>query len=291
MVAYDGVPYDVVLDCPADATLLITGEPPSIKHYDARFAAQFHTVITCHTDLAHPRKLYSCQGHPWYAGIDQGEKRRAPKTIDTLLAEPAPRKEKLISVIASDKAVTAGHRHRKALVAKLRAHFGDHIDVFGRGVRDVGDKAEAILPYKYHVVLENSEFYDYWTEKISDTYLCRALPLYWGCPNLDAYFPGDSFVPINIYDPDATIAAIEHAIARSAFEASSTAIEAARRRVLGEYNMFAVVSERCCNTGSLPAVPTRLRPESVFRDSLRKRISKRLRRALPRRYRRAREMA
>jgi hypothetical protein len=287
VAAYDGVPWDTTLACPPDATLLITGEPPSIKHYDARFAAQFHTVITCHTDLAHPRKLFSSQVHPWYAGVDRrGGRIAAAQAIDALLAEPSPRKDRLISVIASDKAVTAGHRHRRALVARLQAHFGDRIDVFGRGIRDIGDKADAILPYKYHVALENSEFYDYWTEKISDSFICRAMPLYWGCPNIDNYFPSDSSIRINIYDPDGAVAVIERAIAGAAYESSTAAREEARRRTLTEYNLFAVVSALCRGTSSLPPVALRLHPESRFRDSLRKRINRQLRRAVPRKYRR-----
>jgi hypothetical protein len=285
VAAYDGVPYDVTLDCPADGTLLITGEPPSIKHYDARFCGQFHTIVTCHTDLAHRRKLFSYQAHPWYAGVDQRVGGQPPETIDEFLAEPPAPKERLISVIASDKAVTAGHRHREALVARLQARFGDHIDVFGRGRRDVADKADAIRPYKYHVVLENSEFYDYWTEKISDSYLCRALPFYWGCPNLGQYFPAQSFVPISIYDPDAAVATIDRAIAQAAFENAAAAIEESRRRVLTEYNMFALLSRLCGQGTSSSPAPLRLRPESHFRDSIRRKISKRLRRALPRKYR------
>jgi hypothetical protein len=289
VAAYDGVPYDVTLDCPADGTLLITGEPPSIKAYDARFAAQFHTVLTCHTDLAHPRKLFSYQAHPWYVGVDRSAGAPPPKTIDDFLAEPAAPKTRLISVIASDKAVTAGHRHRKALVAKLQTHFGDQLDVFGRGIRDIADKTDAILPYKYHVALENSEFYDYWTEKLSDAYLCSTLPVYWGCPNLDRYFPEQSFLRISIYDPDAAVAIIDRAIAAAAFENAAAALEESRRRVLTEYNMFALLS-RLCNEGtSLAPAKLRFRQESHFRDSLRRKLSKRLRRAVPRRYRRAGE--
>ena len=291
VAAYDGIPYDLTLECPADSTLLITGEPPSIKAYDARFAAQFHTVLTCHTDLAHPRKLYSYQAHPWYVGVNRSGGARPAKTIDDFLAAPATPKTKLISVIASDKAITAGHRHRKALVAKLRAHFGDQLDVFGRGIRDVGDKMDAILPYKYHVALENSEFYDYWTEKISDPYLCRTLPVYWGCPNLDRYFPEQSFLRISIYEPDTAVGIIDRAIAASAFENATAALEESRRRILTEYNMFALLS-RLCNKGtSLAPAMLHFRPESHFRDSLRKKLSKRLRRAVPRKYRRKVEMS
>ena len=45
--------------------------------------------------------------------------------------------------------------------------FGTRLDVFGRGIRSIPDKAAGILPYRYHIALENSQFYDYWTEKLA----------------------------------------------------------------------------------------------------------------------------
>ena len=91
---------------------------------------------------------------------------------------------------------------------------------------------------------------------------------------------------INIYDPDATIAAIDEALARDAFATAAAALEEARRRVLMEYNIFAVASRLCGAPSFLAPAAHRLRPEEVFRDSLRRKLSKRLRRAIPRRYRR-----
>src|SRR5437667_94736 len=82
------------------------------------------------------------------------------------------------------------------------------LDVSGRGIRAIEDKADGILPYRYHVALENSQFPDYWTEKLADAFLGFAHPLYWGCPNLERYFPAQSFTALNIHDPAQAIAAI-----------------------------------------------------------------------------------
>jgi hypothetical protein len=285
--AYDGVPAPVTLDCPPDRSVLITGEPPSIKSYDERFAAQFHAVITPHTNLAHPNKIHGAQGYLWYAGVERGDGGLVPrKGFDEMLTEGAPAKPRLLSVVVSDKAVTPGHRHRRRFVAALAAHFGNEVEIFGRGTRPLADKAEGIAPFKYHLALENSEYHDYWTEKLSDAYLCFAHPLYWGCVNVERYFPADSLTRINIYDIPAGIAAIERAIAENRYEAAAAARAEARRRVLTEYNIFAILGRMATPSGR-PVAPLTLLPESHFRDSLRRKLSKRLRRALPRRFRKA----
>jgi len=98
-------------------------------------------------------------------------------------------KSKLMSVITSSKDFTEGHQKRLNFVRRLKDYFGEDIDVFGRGIREVDDKWDAISPYKYHIALENSVYPHYWTEKLGDVYLSGAYPIYYGCLNLEDYFP------------------------------------------------------------------------------------------------------
>jgi Glycosyltransferase family 10 (fucosyltransferase) C-term len=286
-VVFDGLLAEAKIVCPPERTVFIAGEPPSIKYYHAGFLGQFHSVITCHSDTPHPRKLHREQGYPWHFGVARTPAGlMARSDYDALIAAPAAAKTKLISAIVSDKTTTAGHRHRRALVARLRERFGDQIDIFGRGVRDVPDKADGILPYRYHVALENSELPDYWTEKLADAFLGRAHPFYWGCPNIERYFPAASLTRINIYDPDETIATIEQAISEQRFEKSIAAAESARALVLDTYNLFALAAEVTMPPSGTAPTTLLLRPESFYRDSLRKRLSRRLRRSVPHRLRR-----
>ena len=282
-VAFSGLVGETEVVCPPDRTVFVVGEPPSIKHYRAEFLNQFHSVVTCHSDTPHPRKLHRQQGIPWHFGLA-----RTPGGLisrwdyDRLKAARAPAKTKLISAIVSDKAATFGHRQRMALVARLRERFGDQIDIFGRGVRDLPDKADGILPYRYHLALENSEYPDYWTEKLADTFLGGAYPFYWGCPNIDRYFPADSLTAINIYDPDAAIAMIEQAIAEQRFEKSVTAREEARGLVLDTYNFFALAADVTLPRSSATPSSLSLRPESDFRDRAGKPFRQRLMSLVPR---------
>src|SRR3954453_22752686 len=104
---YDETPVTANILCPPDKTLLITGEPPSIKYYDERYIAQFHTVLTCHSDMPHPRRIYDQQAFLWYAGIARpgGGRMVANLAYDDFRAEDVPEKTKLLSVVVSDKAV------------------------------------------------------------------------------------------------------------------------------------------------------------------------------------------
>ena len=85
--------------------------------------------------------------------------------------------------------------------ARLREHFGDRLDVFGRGINDFADKEEALAPYRYHISLENSSDKDYWTEKISDPLLTLTYPIYHGCENLEDYLPGDASPALTYPNP------------------------------------------------------------------------------------------
>jgi len=73
---------------------------------------------------------------------------------------------------------------------------------FGRGFQPIDDKMEAILPYRFHLVLENSVLPNYWTEKLADAYLGWAYPVYLGCPNVNEYMPGPALAFINGLDAD-----------------------------------------------------------------------------------------
>ena len=100
----------------------------------------------------------------------------------------------------------------------MQKEFGDEVDVFGRGLKDFEDKWEVIAPYKYHIAIENSSTEDYWTEKLADCFLAGSYPFYYGCPNLDDYFPQKTYTSIDINNVEETIAIIKQKIEEKQFE-------------------------------------------------------------------------
>ena len=245
-VVYDDVLRPETTRCPPGNTLLVTGEPPSVKTYSRRFLAQFGTILTSHRDLVHPNIINRQQALPWMVGCryvrETGQwDKKYSKDYDELSALPAAAKTKLLSVLSSSKTLTPGHERRLAFVEALKQHFGAEIDVFGRGIRDVEDKWDAIAPYKYHVVIENGQFPDYWTEKLTDALLAGAYPLYAGCPNIGDYFAPDTLTPLDLTDFDTSLAAVAAAIENNRYEASAQARQNSKSLLLNEYNLFAVL--------------------------------------------------
>ncbi len=192
---------------------------------------------------------------------------------DDFLKMPPPAKTRDLSVICSVSSRLPGHRARRAFVEKLQARLGDRVDVFGRGVRPIPDKADAILPYRYHIALENSRLADYWTEKLSDSYLGWAFPIYWGCPNIGDYFSEDSLIQIDISKPDEAIAIIELVMDKELTPQRAAALASARSLVLERYNTFDVAMRACQSLAPREPREIRLRPQRAFRPSRFRRLT------------------
>ena len=85
------------------------------------------------------------------------------------------KKLKLLSIICSNKKELEGHRLRIKFTNICKEHFKERLDWFGSGYNFVEDKWDAIAPYKYHLVLENTSMKYYRTEKLSDAILAYEL--------------------------------------------------------------------------------------------------------------------
>jgi hypothetical protein len=225
-----------VLSCPKENTILITTEPPSITKYGRGFSAQFHHVITSQDEkaLPHPNAIRSQTGNVWFYG----------RTYDEIVAVTEPNKTKKISTVCSDK--QQGHT-----IHKLRYEFTKimeeripELERFGRGFKWIETKAEAIDDYEFHVAIENHYAPNVWTEKLADTFLGYAVPIYYGCPNIYDYFPEDSIILIDIYDVEGSIKKIKEIIATPGeYERRLPAIKEARRKVIEEYNLLAMIDK------------------------------------------------
>ena len=69
-----------------------------------------------------------------------------------------------------------GHVQRLEFVNKLKEHFWDKIDMFGRGINSFDDKAYVLMPYKCYIAIENSVLDDYITEKLLYSFITYTYP-------------------------------------------------------------------------------------------------------------------
>lgn len=163
-------------------------------------------------------------------------------TYDELVALQPPQKRDAVAVVLSRKSLLPGHRLRLRFVQRLKKALGDRLDVFGDGHRKIGLKADAILPYKYHLALENTVMPSYWTEKVADAYLGFALPFVSGPPDLARWFPADSFVPLDLGDTERAIDTVVSAIDADIYAHHLPAIVEARRRVIRDERLCPMIA-------------------------------------------------
>ncbi len=261
-VVYDDMQAPVVQQCPPHNTLLITGEPPSLRRYRKRFTSQFGQVWTSHTTIDHPRVTLRHECQHWHYALHPGRTHRRQLGYDELLALPRPNKQKLMSVICSAKADSPDHRQRLEFVRFLKSRLGDQLDVYGRGIRSVDDKSDAIYDYKYHIVLENDHSQYFMTEKLGDAFLGWSYPIYFGGPEAYHHYPEGSFTAINIYKPDEALCILQAVLDADTYESRLEQIAAARHAVLHKNNFFAVLGEHWrANLEDHPPERVRLLPK------------------------------
>lgn len=163
--------------------------------------------VECDTKIAwlvEPRSI-----HPWtYESIINFEHKfdyifthdaellkRGPKYVLQLIASSRVKPEdqkiypktKLLSIIASDKNQTEGHKLRHEVIKQLKEK-NIECDVYGTGYKKFDSKLEPLKDYAFTIAIMNQNSDNFFTEVIVDPFLCGTVPIVWGCPNLDKWF-------------------------------------------------------------------------------------------------------
>jgi len=269
-VVYQGMHRPEVCEVPPERVFFFGYEPPGLHSYQEGFLKQFAKVVSCHDSLTHRGLIHRHQAQPWLAGVIRttGANEHAGYGANfdhaDLSGMKMPAKPQRLSAVCSRKVMVPGHQVRLDFLSALQSALGSDLDVYGYGFQPVADKWEALAPYNYHLVLENSCVPHYWTEKLADAYLAWCLPIVWGCPNLSGYFPDESFISLDPGDPERSLRLVKETIAREPSEAQCRAVAEARRRVLDEYNLFAEILRMIEQTPASPPQKIRLKDERLF---------------------------
>jgi hypothetical protein len=183
---------------------------------------------------------------PWFVGLNFDFKTKTwdqlnKKKWDDFVDDSIQVKSKLISIITSNKTFTPGHKSRVNFLNQIKKEFSGQIDIYGSGFSNVQDKFDGLANYKYSLVIENSSFPNYWTEKLADCFLTETYPIYYGCPNIYDYFPEGSLSIIDIDNIEESINIIKNIIASNQYENSLGLIREAKMLILNHYNFFPVV--------------------------------------------------
>ena len=242
LCVYDEIPKDwpelehgrVRLRCPASHTMLLTQEPVSVKFYNSAYTRQFAVLLTNRPREAerHPGYVKGAGYMVWYTGRSFVEER----------GREVPEKTKGLSAVCSAKRMRHTEHANRFRLLELAQREIPGFDWFGKGVRPLKSKSDALDGYKYHVAFENHVGEGHWTEKVADALVCGCLPFYAGDPKLGDVLPEDCFVRIPVDDPAEAVAAMRRAMEGGEWERRRRAMAEARRLLFEKYNLFAQVA-------------------------------------------------
>jgi len=231
VIVLNRVPEQVSVRCPPENVWALMQEPYVRGVFDWMIEGheQYAHLFTHHLiNKAAGSKYICCQpAVPWHVN----------KSYDELKRLTLPDKKKSISWVTSNLTAFPGHVTRMAFLEFLRSQ-NVPVDLYGKGINYIDDKWDGLSPYRYSLAIENSSGPDYWTEKVGDCFLSWTVPIYYGCTNLEDYFPAGSFIRIDINQPEAALKAIADTIASDVWEARLPVLEEARKLILDRYQFF-----------------------------------------------------
>jgi hypothetical protein len=112
-------------------------------------------------------------------------------------------KSKLVSMIASNKGYTEGHKRRLKVVEKYVEKFGQD-DLFGWGLGKelpLKEKSTGLKDYMFSFACENANYPTYFTEKLTDCFACGTIPVYYGTAGVAQYFNPEGIIFLNQNSP------------------------------------------------------------------------------------------
>jgi hypothetical protein len=232
----------------ASKAILICMEPIEIKSvYHPLFLKQFDAVLTWRKDIQHSCNLYRWVPYPWFYGVHFDQAKRIPKqwsnfteieNQEGIFSAPRPVS---CSFIISPKKLCQSHRLRIRLMKYLQEQMPE-LSVHGFS-EPFGDKREILTKSQTSIIIENNNEKHGFTEKIQDCFLGGSHPFYWGCENLEQYFPTQSFTRIPLHDPERCLSIIQEKIRQEIWVESLSARQYARQLVLRKYNIFLALGE------------------------------------------------
>jgi hypothetical protein len=119
-----------------------------------------------------------------------GFKHVKPNAAPWVLDYSPKEKTKLASMISSDKALSEGHFLRLDYVDKFR----DSVDLYGRGFNEIDRKEDGLQDYMFSIAIENANYDSYFTEKLTDCFATRTVPIFYGTKGVEKYFEPEGII-------------------------------------------------------------------------------------------------
>lgn len=157
-------------------------------------------------------------------------------------------KDDKISMVMSNRQDNIGHVMRLKLAGEIDRSSEIKCDIFGK-CKDLGfrnyqkelpyySRDEALIPYKYHFMAENTSINNYFTEKIVDCILSETLCFYWGCPTLDRFINPQCFIRLPLHDTKRSLEIIRESIINDEWSKRIDLIRIEKNKILKQYSLM-----------------------------------------------------
>lgn len=227
--------FDYNVKCSKGGRILILQEPPyGNRPHLLKYQKDFDIIIS-HINNTEIKNIRQPAMLPWM--VDKDYSFLKELSFNDLS------KQNIATWVTSNKQNNPGHEPRLKFLDFITKKNNSNIQVFGKGINPIDDKFDVLSKSKYTIAIENYSDEDYWTEKIMDSYLSLTIPIYYGCTNLEKYFPKNSFINIDITKPEMAYDKIQDVLSSDYFETYKHEIIEARDRVLEKYQIFPWIKE------------------------------------------------
>jgi hypothetical protein len=217
------------------------GEPPEVETLSSNFLNQFGKFWAIGKFEKNSSFIDSNFAYPLHLGFIQLENKTNIIYNNLELRKSKSKFSEKISIVVSSKTDTPGHRSRLKFINQLVKLEPSLFQLFGRGGNEIHDKADALYPYKYTIVLENSHHNHYWTEKVSDAFVSECYIYYWGAPNLGNYFNQKSFTRIDLDKPNQVLEIMKNNLHDNLYEENYHHIIESKNRILDNYTLHNII--------------------------------------------------
>jgi hypothetical protein len=132
-------------------------------------------------------------------------------------------KTRLLSMIASNKNISYGHRYRHEIANSLSSKH--NIDMWGSGYKSFNSKLDPLNDYCYTICVMNTNVNNYFTEILIDPISLGCVPILWGCPNINEYFNINGIISFN------TIEELNNILHNISFDDYNSRIDAIKENI------------------------------------------------------------
>jgi Glycosyltransferase family 10 (fucosyltransferase) C-term len=233
IVVFNQPSVDIKAKALEGGSWLFLQEPPYTRNEYFKYHFRFADKIISGFDGSTPNNIQTQAGLPWHINLSYDELKKLNHTDHI--------KENRISWITSNNNMFPGHQPRIDFIDFLKESNFD-FDLFGRGFQPIDDKFEGLKSYKYSIAVENYSSNDYWTEKAIDCMLSWTIPLYYGCTNMEKYFPKGSFINVDITNKQKALDQIAEIQKSNYWEENLDALAEARELILDKYQIYPLLS-------------------------------------------------